>query len=189
MFIFSQFNINATQEALMDALNGYTHEYIKGYAQRYSVTVCGRVYSHVSARFLIPVLDSHGYITICLRRDNKPRAKRLHRLVALAFLDNPEGLNVINHLNEVKTDNRLENLEWTTSGENSAYSLAATYEITSPTGLLNTFRNLSKFCRDNKLHTSSLYKMWKGRQSQHKGYTSLRRIDINALKEVSHGNA
>ena len=68
------------------------------------------------------VINWHGYYTVMFKMDGKPTLRLVHRLVADAFLGPiPEGLQV-NHKNGVKTDNRLENLEIVTNGENRAHS-------------------------------------------------------------------
>lgn len=57
-------------------------------------------------------LNRKGYPQICLTKNNQRDTQRVHRLVALAFIPNPNNLPTINHKNEDKTDNRVENLEW-----------------------------------------------------------------------------
>jgi len=62
------------------------------------------------------------YLRLCLRNSGAKKNHFVHRLVAKAFVDNPEGKPFINHKNGVKTDNRPENLEWVTQSENQQHS-------------------------------------------------------------------
>lgn len=65
--------------------------------------------------------DGKGYVMVRLYKDGIIKTKKVHRLVAQAFLENPNGLPQINHKNEIRTDNRLENLEWCDSKYNNNY--------------------------------------------------------------------
>lgn len=66
-------------------------------------------------------LDKKGYVIITLRKDGVQSSKRLHRLIAETFIPNPDNLPEVNHRNENKVDNRVENLEWCTSAYNHEY--------------------------------------------------------------------
>lgn len=87
----------------------------------YRVSNTGKVYSSKTSRQLKVYKDRYGYLYVGLRIDNKLKFKKLHRLVAKAFLkDYSEELQV-NHINEDKTDNRIENLEMCTNKYNCNY--------------------------------------------------------------------
>ena len=65
--------------------------------------------------------DNAGYLRVDLSKNCKRKSFLIHRLVALAFIPNPEALPQINHKNENKSDNRVENLEWCDSRYNNNY--------------------------------------------------------------------
>lgn len=70
-----------------------------------------------------PALDSNGYCRTMLKRDDgKIHTIKVHRIVAQTFIDNPENKPSVNHINGVRNDNRLENLEWCTHSENLCHS-------------------------------------------------------------------
>lgn len=71
----------------------------------------GIVQKH-EGRILSPATNASGYFNVSLRKDGKARSFLVSRLIALTFLQNPYGLPEVNHINEIKTDNRIENLEW-----------------------------------------------------------------------------
>lgn len=117
---------------------------VAGYEGLYSVTRDGRVWSHPKrfARtrhgglWLKPGLNDTGYLVVVLAKDGVHSTQRVHRLVALAWLPKPAHLNVINHINGISTDNRVENLEWCTQAHNVAHAHL--------TGLNKTRRVLSE---------------------------------------------
>lgn len=77
-------------------------------------------------KLIKPLLKRNGYLQVNLYKDRKMRSRAVHRLVIEAFRG-PSDLTV-NHINEVKTDNRLCNLEYMTAGENIRYSKAIPIE-------------------------------------------------------------
>ena len=95
---------------------------IKGYEGLYQVSNKGRVFSLKSRKFLSPFITYNGYQKINLYNGNKKIKKEyIHRIVALVFIPNPEQKSQINHINEIKTDNSVKNLEWMTAKENVNY--------------------------------------------------------------------
>ena len=91
---------------------------IPGYEGLYAITSCGKVWSYRRKIFLKPSLNQKGYAYVSLSKDGKSKTCRIHRLVAEAFIPNPENKPEVNHINEVKTDNYVSNLEWATRIEN-----------------------------------------------------------------------
>ena len=93
---------------------------IEGYEGLYQISNKGRVKSLYkgSERILRPGIDGSGYMFVCLCYDNVRKYFKLHRLIAQAFIPNPENKPQVNHLDECKINNTLENLEWTTAKEN-----------------------------------------------------------------------
>ena len=73
-------------------------------------------------RILTPFYEEKkGYYQVALSKDGKEKKQRIHRLVATAFLDNPFNYTDINHKDEIKTNNKMDNLEWCTREYNNNY--------------------------------------------------------------------
>lgn len=99
---------------------------IVGYEGLYEVSNFGRVkslnYNHTGKeKIMKPNKDKGGYLKVGLCKNGKRYQKLVHRLVAEAFLSNPYNLPEVNHINEVKTDNRVQNIEYCDRAYNSSY--------------------------------------------------------------------
>lgn len=94
-------------------------------SENYSVTEDGRVYSHNVNRFMKPQSDKQGYmiLLIGLGSRNKHKGQLVHRLVAQAYIPNPENKPQVNHLDGDKSNNHVSNLEWCTASENMRHSI------------------------------------------------------------------
>jgi hypothetical protein len=95
---------------------------IKGFPEYY-VTDTGDVYSRISGRIIKLKPQKSNYLLVCLFKNAKRHEKSIHRLVAKTFIPNPENKPQVNHKNGIKTDNRVENLEWCTASENQLHSV------------------------------------------------------------------
>lgn len=109
---------------------------IKGYEGFYEVSSFGRIKSlpytvnngrllrerKYKEKILTGYIDAHGYAYIKLaKRDGRQKTAKIHRLVAKAFIPNPDNLPQINHKDENKRNNRVDNLEWCTARYNLNY--------------------------------------------------------------------
>ncbi len=105
---------------------------IKDYEDLYAITEDGKVWSkprhtgyrHIGGYWMKPQVYSEGYERVLLCKEGKATRKSIHRLVAEAYLDRIEGLDVVNHKDEDKLNNHFSNLEWCTTQYNVEYSAA-----------------------------------------------------------------
>ena len=97
---------------------------ISGYEEIYEVSDLGRVRSlkHGKEKILKPQKTNNGYLRVDLCKDGKLKHSKVHRLVAEAFIPNPNNLETVNHKDEVKTNNTVSNLEWMSRVDNKRYS-------------------------------------------------------------------
>lgn len=90
---------------------------IKGYEGLYQISNTGKVKGLKRNKVLKPILQRSGYYYVDLQR----KRRLVHRLVAEAFIDNPDNLPEVNHKDEDKVNNSVENLEWCDSKYNANY--------------------------------------------------------------------
>lgn len=112
-----------------------------------------------------------GYETVGLTKNGKQKTKPVHRIIAEAFIPNPENKEEVNHLDGDKLNNKLSNLEWVTKSENSLHAFKLGLRKTTDGG---TSRKVAQICP----HTNDVLAT----------YPSLRNLDKNTTylrKEVS----
>ena len=85
---------------------------------KYTVSTEGRIFSNYYNKEVTPKVNWDGYHRVQIWNCGKCNFVSWHRVVAETFLEKKEGCNVVNHINGIKTDNRVENLEWVTQAQN-----------------------------------------------------------------------
>lgn len=101
---------------------------IDGYGGKYQVSNLGRVrstYAGTKHRIVIlkPMAQKNGYLYVMLWQNNKKKHKLIHRLVALSFIENPNNYSEVNHKDENKENNNMDNLEWCEHKTNINYGM------------------------------------------------------------------
>lgn len=106
---------------------------VKGYEGLYQVSNMGRVRSVARVvtwknqqtksykSRMMKIREKNGYRVVSLYKNHKSKDNRVHRLVADAFIENPNNLPFINHIDEDKSNNKVDNLEWCTRQYNNNY--------------------------------------------------------------------
>lgn len=94
---------------------------IEGYEGHYEVSTFGRVRNKRTGRVLKEGTYYNGYSKITLSKNSVTKTYLVHRLIAQAFIPNPENKPQVNHKDENKTNNHADNLEWMTAEENVNY--------------------------------------------------------------------
>lgn len=154
---------------------------IEGYEGLYQVSNLGRVKRVNTNRILKGNTDSPGYLQVGLCKKGIRHANRIHRLVAHAFIPNPENKLELNHIDEDKTNNRVDNLEWSTRKENINYGTRnekvsktmsiPVIAINIKTGEVREFSSGAECARRLSLNAAGISSVLKGRYKQTGGYT------------------
>lgn len=141
---------------------------IRDFEDKYEISTLGRVksigtYNTCKKGIMIPMVDTSGYQHVRLYSGGKVVDKSIHRLVAETFLPNPNGLKYVNHKDENRRNNALENLEWCTNQYNIAYSLGRKVIQLSKEGtLLRVFNSIAEASKEFNIPTTNISKCCKG---------------------------
>lgn len=96
---------------------------VVGFEGLYEVAPCGAIRNSRTLRWLSPSVKDDGYTSVKLFKDGRGYQKSVHRVVAEAYLPNPESKPQVNHKDLNKKNNDVSNLEWVTQGENLAHAI------------------------------------------------------------------
>lgn len=139
----------------------------------YQISNEGRVWSKKSNRYMKPLRDTDGYLRIRLSMGNgKARTEKIHRLVAIAFIDNPNGLPEVNHINHQRDDNRVDNLEWVSHKENSEkiQKVRQVGKYDREGNLLETFDTLAQAAKAENTTPSNILALMKRKPQKTRKY-------------------
>lgn len=142
---------------------------IKGFENKYQVSNLGRVrslkHSHGyrdKPKILNGSLDSHGYKQVNLCKNGNRKLMFMHRLVAMAFIPNPNQYPYINHKDENPLNNSVWNLEWCTAQYNSTYGRAQDWKF-KPIKMINTinkdvksYKSIAEASKDLNIPTTTI---------------------------------
>ncbi|WAX14850.1 DNA endonuclease [Enterococcus phage EF36P1] len=149
---------------------------VAGYEGLYQVSNLGRVKRATTGKVLKGYKNTTEYLGVNLCKNGKHKTHKIHRLVAQAFIPNPENKPQVNHIDEDKTNNMASNLEWMTAKENSNHG-TRNERISIPiiannlkTGEFREFYGSRDCARQLGLNQSNITDVLKGRYKQTGGY-------------------
>lgn len=143
----------------------------------YGITSCGKVWSYKSNKWISQRYDKYGYLRVTLINDDKKmKTELVHKLVALAYIPNPDGKETVNHRDEVKEHNYLSNLEWMTKQENLNYGTRGQRQsdkVSKPIKCIETgiiYKNTLVASKEIGISATSIYNCINGKSKTAGGF-------------------
>ena len=167
-------------------------EDIEGYNGKYQISNLGKVKNTETGRLMTVYINNNGYQRTSFNYKGKIKHYYIHRLIAKAFIPNPENKPHINHINTIRDDNRIENLEWVTRKENSNNPLTrkhlseaiknktkiskAVLVISDTKEIIGYYKSASILAKEKNVGRSCISKICLGKRSK-KGYQQYMYVD------------
>lgn len=130
----------------------------------------GEIHTYMIEGKIITPKKRGMYLSVILYRYGVKSQVNIHRVVAETFIENPKKLLQVNHLDENKHNNFVDNLEWCTPQDNQLHSNGKHVSLMSPSGEVVTRFGFKKFCREFELNECSVWRILNGKQKQTKGW-------------------
>lgn len=165
---------------------------VKGYEGLYEVSTDGRIRSLdryvnykgrkdkfrlVAGQMKKGTLNNHGYLKVTLFKDGKGKTREIQRIVAETFIENPQNKKTVNHIDGVKTNNHLSNLEWATQSEQIVHSvnvlgkgIKAVNQYDLSGNYIATYRSIAEASRATGIKRCSISNVIAGRRITTKKY-------------------
>lgn len=149
---------------------------IKGYEGKYQISNQGRVYSIRAHKYLSQTIVGKGYLRVYLWHDGIKKGELVHRLVAIHFLDNSNNLPQVNHIDENKENNCVDNLEWVDAKTNlnagtvQERKARACGKAVRCIELNKTFESIAKAAKELGINAPNINACLKGKQKTSGGY-------------------
>lgn len=141
---------------------------IKNYEGLYAVTSCGKIWSYNSKKFLKPCKNERGYHIVALCKNGKVKVHLIHRLVACAYIENPHNYETVDHKDNCKEHNYINNLQWLTNADNVRKEKCKKI-VCVETGEM--FNSIIECARQMNLHESNINFVLNGKRNHTGGYT------------------
>lgn len=175
---------------------------VVGYEGFYKVSSLGKVRSMARHgtpdRIVRAIPDKNGYLRVHLSKNGERRNVCVHRLVAIAFVENPNNKPQVNHKDECKTNNEVANLEWVTCLENNNYgtrnsrvskskrntNCKSILQLDKRGNVIREWVSINEVERQHGYDTGLLSKCCKGRKKSAYGYLWVYATTENEPKEM-----
>ena len=173
-------------------IKNYPHYYISNLARVKSF----KKWRGTTSRIMKPGGSSSGYLSVVISNSNGHRTHNIHRLLAEAFISNPENKPMINHKNGIKTDNRIDNLEWCTRSENQIHAFRT--GLVKPPGetpvlqfsmsgeFIAEYKSQMEAARQTGVSQGNIWSVCNGRYKKTNGFIWKYRNEVKKLNEAKN---
>lgn len=154
---------------------------IKGYPHLL-ISRTGRVWSTTYDKELRPHLTNRGYLRVNLSKDKTVKRASVHRLVAEAFIPNPDNLPAVDHIDGNKLNNRVENLQWITQSDNTRKACKGKLCVSIPIICVETgkvYKSIKEAAAAHRISTAIISALVKGEYDHYHNLHFKRYVEID----------